>query len=402
MAVEKGLESFEGKDNQVIIAPTASGKSLITAGIAHALDKPTLILQPSKEILEQNYSKLLSYGVDDISMYSASVGTKEISKYTFATIGSIYKLPAVFKHFKHIIVDEADLANNKGKGMYKTFFKGLDKPKILGLTATPYRIVQRFYQEGGHMYYTAMLRLLNHIHPPLFKGFSFRITNKTLFDKKYLAPIEYIYNKDTDIDISKIKINTTGADFDDRAAEEYLLLPDNIRKVVEAIISLDHLPNTLTFCRSIKQARSIGEELAKLGYDSDLVTGKDPDDVREYKISRFRSAKTKTMLNVGVLSVGFDYPGLYGIILGCMTMSLRRYYQWVGRGVRLDPFNPNKVCTVLDCCNNVKRMGRIETIRVAKDQYGRDFVETERGQINDKPLFTFKVNDPNKIQMFSK
>ena len=90
----------------ILVLATGAGKSLVIADICHQLDAPTLILQPSKEILEQNYAKLKSYGVENVSMYSASAGEKKISKYTYATIQSIYKKPELFKDFKYVILDE--------------------------------------------------------------------------------------------------------------------------------------------------------------------------------------------------------------------------------------------------------------------------------------------------------
>ena len=77
------------KTNAIMVLPTGSGKSLIIADIAARLDGHTLVFQPSKEILEQNFKKLCSYGILDCSIYSASFNSKEISRITFATIGSI-------------------------------------------------------------------------------------------------------------------------------------------------------------------------------------------------------------------------------------------------------------------------------------------------------------------------
>ena len=63
--------------------PTGAGKSLVIADIAHRLDGNVLVFQPSKEILEQNYAKLKSYGVEDCSIYSASFNSKEINRMLF-------------------------------------------------------------------------------------------------------------------------------------------------------------------------------------------------------------------------------------------------------------------------------------------------------------------------------
>ena len=67
------------KNNAIMVLPTGAGKSLVIADIASRLEGHTLVFQPSKEILEQNYLKLCSYGVLDCSIYSASFGRKEMS-----------------------------------------------------------------------------------------------------------------------------------------------------------------------------------------------------------------------------------------------------------------------------------------------------------------------------------
>ena len=110
------------KTNAIMVLPTGSGKSLIIADIAARLDGHTLVFQPSKEILEQNFKKLCSYGILDCSIYSASFNSKEISRITFATIGSVKNQPELFTHLKNIIVDECHLVNPK-EGMYKKFFE---------------------------------------------------------------------------------------------------------------------------------------------------------------------------------------------------------------------------------------------------------------------------------------
>lgn len=84
------------KTNAIMVLPTGSGKSLIIADIAARLDGHTLVFQPSKEILEQNFKKLCSYGILDCSIYSSSFNSKEISRITFATIGSVKNHPELF------------------------------------------------------------------------------------------------------------------------------------------------------------------------------------------------------------------------------------------------------------------------------------------------------------------
>lgn len=123
----------------IISASTGSGKSWIAAEIVNRAEVPTLILQPTKEILEQNYEKLLLTGVDPKSVFvcSASAGSWKIGKITLATIGTIYKHADYCQHFKVIVVDEADVVpSERSDSQYLKFFSQLPKTtKIVGLTA---------------------------------------------------------------------------------------------------------------------------------------------------------------------------------------------------------------------------------------------------------------------------
>lgn len=391
MAVDRGIIAINGDKKEIIMGPTGSGKSVIITKLCHKLNDRVLILQPNKEILEQNYQKLVDYGVEDIGIYSDSMKRKDISQYTYATIGSIkdFKL---FSGFRYCLLDEAHQVSPEGK-MYTRFFKYHSGMKVLGLTASPWRLINSYYKnEKGELMYTSMIQMLTRLEHKFFDSICFKITNKTLFDKGYLAPIDYKYP--SLMDFSKIPLNRTGSDFDDAFLEDWLNSPGYVTKLVTAITQYDKdLPNNLIFCKSKKHAIAVSEKLEQFGYESDFVWDDDPR--RDRKIQAFREGRIKRLLNVNVLSLGFDFPGLYGITLGRPTLSLSLYYQQVGRGIRRNPADPHKRCTVIDACGNVRRFGRIETIRVTKNPFhGRDQVETEKGVISGIPFFTMKIVNP--------
>ena len=124
--------------NAIEVLPTGSGKSLVIADIASRLDGHTIVFQPSKEILQQNFDKMCSYGVLDCSVYSASLNTKDINRITFATIGSVMNHMDDFMHFDNIIIDECHYTNANG-GQYEKFINTA-KRKVLGLKETTYRL----------------------------------------------------------------------------------------------------------------------------------------------------------------------------------------------------------------------------------------------------------------------
>lgn len=373
----------------IIQAATGAGKSLIIADICHKLDEPVLVLQPSKELLEQNYAKLKSYGIDDVSIYSASMGQKNVGKYTYATIGSIYKHPELFVHFKYVLIDEAHLVNPKKLGgMYMTFLKAINCRNVCGLTATPYRLQQKWLKAGGELYYTSCLKMINRIHPFFFKKIAFKIETAELIERKYLCPIRYITE---DIELDDLRINSTGADYTPESLDSFWN-DKRLQKLAKVIRHIDdkHSRN-LVFCSSRRQAYRAKAMLDMFDIESAVVTGSTPKAEREELVQVFRDGRLKHLINVGVFTVGFDVPELDCITLARPTMSLALYYQMIGRGVRIDPNNPTKTLSVYDLAGCVERLGRVETIKLAKEEGWKDLVESEVGKMTDTPLFTFQV-----------
>ncbi|MCP4665220.1 MAG: DEAD/DEAH box helicase [Deltaproteobacteria bacterium] len=393
----KALKKFKNKA-EILVLPTGSGKSLIIANICLELKTPTLILQPSKEILEQNYAKLLSYGIKDIGIFSASVGRKEVdNKFTYATIQSIYKNPKQWKHIKNIIIDECHLVNPKKiDSMFIKFFKGIGNPKIIGLTATPYRIVQRYTKEGNDLFYESNLVPINRIHPFFFSNIAYKIQNKELFDRNFLCKIKYRY-RNNGFNGDLIKKNTTGADFNKEALEKYMNSNKQIANVCQAVNDYNsYVKHILIFNTSIKSAENTKKKLNEIfGIESEVITGKDNKKTREKKLNDFRNGKIKILLNVGVLTIGYDFPELDCIILARPTRSLALYYQILGRGIRIS--KGKEFCAVIDCTDTVERLGRIETIFVGTEADGfKTAIYTEVGMLSMKRLFKWKITKKEK------
>jgi DNA repair protein RadD len=392
-AVDKILWHFENYNKPFVVqAATGAGKSLIIADVCHSIDSPVLILQPSKELLEQNYSKLKSYGIDDIAIYSASMKTKEIGKYTYATIGSIYKKPELFAHFKYVIIDECHQVNPKNLGgMYTTFLNAIGCTNVCGLTATPYRLQQKYFNENGQLYYTSHLKMINRIHPFFWKNIIYKIETQELIEKGYLCPIKY---RGDDIDWDQLEVNTTGADFTSESMEKFWN-DARLEKLAKTIQFIDkHCTRNLVFCSSLRAADRAQQLLTALGVQAHVVSSKTDSRARSELVDGFKKGDYKHLINVGVFTTGFDVPELDSIVLARPTMSLALYYQMVGRGVRIDPANPSKILRVFDLAGCVTKLGRVETIRLDKDpppnQY-KDRVVSEVGEMTERPLFKFRV-----------
>lgn len=376
-----------------------SGKSLVIAGIAHQLNEPTLILQPSLELLVQNYEKMQSFGIDDVKIYSASAGVKEIGQYVMATIGSIYKKPELFKQFKHIIMDECHLYDSKNvTGMLSSFIKAIGCNSVCGLTATPYRIVQKYTKdEHNNLFYTAHLKCITRIYPFFFRSIDYKIETQELIDMGYLSPVKYyVDNPDT----SRLKLNSTGRDFTDESMNKFWD-DTKLRRIAQAVEYADkHHKCSLTFCSSILQANRAVSLVRGLGVACEVIDGKTPKKERERLVGAYKRLEIKHLFNVGVFTTGFDAPMLDCIILARPTMSLALHYQIVGRGVRLDPTNKDKVLSVYDLCGTTRRLGKVESIRVQTEKGGfRDEVWSNGVRMDEQPLFRWLVkNIPKNVR----
>src|SRR5699024_2991031 len=98
-AIDKMVEFVNSKTTKkgIFVYPTSFGKSIVIANVASMFpDKYFINIVPKKELLEQNYEKYTSYGYKG-SVCSASLGSNEISKVTFATIGTLKKHLDFFK-----------------------------------------------------------------------------------------------------------------------------------------------------------------------------------------------------------------------------------------------------------------------------------------------------------------
>ena len=357
------------KTNAIMVLPTGSGKSLIIADIAARLDGHTLVFQPSKEILEQNFKKLCSYGILDCSIYSASFNSKEISRITFATIGSVKNHPELFTHFKNIIVDECHLVNPK-EGMYKDFFEAV-KCKVLGLTATPYRL-------SSSRDFGSMLKFITRTKPHVFSEVIYHVQVSTLLDMGYLAKLNY-YPMDKELkkyngnEFKKcnLKRNSTGADYTDRSVQKEYERIDFYSYIVHIVQRLMNpkaggkRKGILVFTRFLKEA----ERLTMSIPGCVIVSGDTPKKERERILEMFKVGEIPVVANVGVLTTGFDYPELDTVVMARPTMSLAMYYQIVGRCIR--PHKDKEAAWFVDLCGNINRFGEVSDLHLKDTGNGK-------------------------------
>jgi DNA repair protein RadD len=301
---QAAVQAAQSKHNGVLVEPTGSGKSLVIAALARNTEGETLVLQPTKEILEQNVDKMHAFGEYDIGIYSASCSRKDIGRVTFATIGSVYRKPELFGRCSLVIVDECHLVNAK-QGMYEMFLGTLDLPTI-GLTATPYRL--RHYRNSFNAYAEGELvaesRVITRTRPRVFSTIKHVTQVADLFRTGYLCPLRYAV--DAAYNADEIQGNSTGQGYDDHALISYNQMRELPRKIAEAAAA-SPAKHILAFTIFRSETEKAMEQMSRLGVTCAEVCGETPKKERERLLAAFRAGNVRCVVNVGVLTTGFDW-----------------------------------------------------------------------------------------------
>ena len=352
-AVEAVYRHLRAKDNNpVVVIPTGGGKTPVLATIIRDAigqwNGRVLLLTHVKELLTQAEEKLrLIAGDIDLGLYSAGLGRKEPDhKCVLAGIQSAYRAAGALGRFDLVIVDEAHMIPPDGTGMYRTLLADLKETnpilRVIGLTATPYRTT------------TGMIctpdGILNEI--------CYEISVKSLIESKYLCPLS-THVAESEVETDHIKIRN--GEFDAEEVEKAMRKGDNVARACEEIkraTSARH--SVLIFCSGLTHAAEVLAALKRLGVRAEGVFGDTLPAFREQYIREFKEGKLKYLVNVGVLTTGFDAPNIDCVAMLRPTCSPGLYYQMVGRGLRLSETKED--CLVLDFAGNAMRHGPIDTL----------------------------------------
>jgi DNA repair protein RadD len=329
------------------IAPTGAGKSLYIAAIANEVDFPIIVLQPSKELLKQNYDKYISYG-NEASIYSASAKKRELGHVTFATIGSIIKEVEQIKTMgvKLVLIDEAHL-QTKHSSLTAKFIKGIGVTKVIGFTATPIELRASMYG--------AFLMMITDSRKNIFNKIIHVTQIKEVVEQNYWAKIKYEEYK---VDKKDLVLNSTGADYTENSLRKFFQANNLHEKVLAQVERLraQGRKSILLFMPSIHEA----EAICKIIDGCYAVSSNTPQTERDEIVTKFKNKEIDVVANVNILSVGFDHPELDAIIMLRPTQSFAIYYQQAGRGVR--PHPNKKDLLIIDLSGNIKEFGTLENI----------------------------------------
>lgn len=368
--INKAIQFFTEKKPKpsLIVLPTAWGKSILTAFVAKNSNDKMIVLQPSKELLEQNYLKYCSLCGDfalNAGIYSASFGRKDIAHITYATIGSIKSLGAKFKSlgFTKMLIDEAHLYPREANSMLGRFLKESGITHVLGITATPVKLQTNRDKDGQNFSKLVMLTSRSK-KGNFFKDIIHVGQVAEMVRLGFWSPLQY---ETAGFDSSLLVFNSSKSEYTEESVQRAYDANGGSEQIVQALDRHSDRRHILVFVPSVEDAITLSKKYP----NSAVIYGEMDKTERSQVIARFRAGEIRVIFNVRVLSTGFDYTGIDCIVLGVSTASIALYYQIIGRATRIDPEKTDAL--IVDLGGNVERFGRVEDITFEQSKMWRMF-----------------------------
>ncbi len=345
-AVDNTLAYFRKKRQPaVIVLPTGAGKSLVIAELAKVAKGRVLVLAHVKELVEQNHAKYESYELK-AGIFSAGLNRKDnTNKVIFGSIQSVARAEdSFFEDFSLLIIDECHRVNSENDTQYSDVIKKLKRGNeqlcTLGLTATPYRLGVGWIYEFNHK------GIIQTTEKRFFKQCVYELPLEYMIRNHYLTPPVKVDIPVTSYDFSEL--TDTGRMYSTTQVEELVkkqkrLTPLIIKNIIDITESY-HRKGVMIFSSTVRHAEEILSYLPK--EDSRIILGDTENAERDIIIKDFKNKRFKYLVNVSVLTTGFDAPHVDVIAILRPTESVSLYQQIIGRGLRLD--TDKKDCFVLD------------------------------------------------------
>ena len=327
-------EAFGHHRSVMVQMPTGTGKTVVLASLVSQLkNENVLIVAHRRELIEQIKATIKRLNMEDRNITVESIQT--ISRHL--TSNGVATPPAGGQGgFSLVVIDEAHHALAK---TYKMMWETWPDAKFLGLTATPCRLNGKGFTD-------------------LFEVLLSSLTVPEFIKKGVLAPFDYVTINEGSSQQQLIdSLTKRGADGDYQVKEmnEVLNKRPSIEQLYNCYTQFAKKKKGIIYAVSIEHARSIAEYYESKGIKAVAISAKTPAKERAGGLDDFRKGKIQTLVNVDIFSEGFDCPDVEFIQLARPTLSLAKYLQMVGRGLR--PHKKKECCVILDNVGLVRLFG---------------------------------------------
>ena len=326
-------EAFDTQRSVMVQMPTGTGKTVVLTSLVIKILKDErskgrsgriLIVAHRRELIEQIKATIKRMGLN-ANNHSSLINNQSITVESIQTISrridTLDFTPAL------VVIDEAHHALAK---TYKMMWDTWPDAKFLGLTATPCRLNGKGFTD-------------------LFNVLVQSWDIPTFIKEKWLATYDFVSIKadsHTQQLIGSLKKRGADGDYQVKEMDAVLNKRPSIERLYKSFMDYAHNRKGFVYAINIDHARSIADYYQSQGISAVAIDSHTPVKERERLISSFRSGELQVLVNVDIFSEGFDCPDVEFIQLARPTLSLAKYLQMVGRGLR--PSKGKKNCMIID------------------------------------------------------
>lgn len=349
---------YENKEGHpLVIMPTGTGKGLTIAELIRRIIQtwPTqriMLLTHSKELVRQDEEEILAlWPAAPVGVFSAGLKRKEAT--LPITVGGVKSVANVIEYWDKVdllFVDEAHMISPKAATTYKRVIAILTQKnprlRVIGFTATGYRMGQGKLIEEGGLFTHECYNIAD------IKGF------ERLLSEKHLSPLIPKRTKER-LDVGNVGIQN--GDFVKGALEAAVNVDDvNERAIYETLELAEHRRHWLLFASGTSHADNIAAIINRYGINCAAVHTKKPIEYNNEMIAAFRKGELRALVNMNMLTIGFNYRPIDFIGMYRPTLSTSLWVQMLGRGTRSSEETGKTDCLVADFAQNAQRLGPID------------------------------------------
>ena len=349
--IERIETAFKSYRSVMVQMPTGTGKTILLAEVVKS-EKLKASEEKSEKIKGKNPCVWIVVHRRELVEQIKETLAKQLDSSLFTFPSSltprVFSIQWLSRHYHElderpslIIIDEAHHAVAR---TYKEVMDAYPEAKKLGLTATPCRLNRKGFTD---------------LFDVLLQSWSY---NKFIADG-WLSLYDYMSVKADSLDQQMVfGLTKRGADgdFSLREMSEKLDVRPSIERLCDTVMRYAPDKKGIVYAIDIKHAEHIAEYYRERGLNAVAISSKTPAEERKYIIERFRNSNDslkntncqvldspiRILVNVDLFGEGFDCPDVEFIQLARPTLSLSKYLQQVGRGMRV--YEGKRYCLILD------------------------------------------------------
>lgn len=364
------------------LEPTGVGKSVqiamkVDGVLQYAPQARILMLTHSKELVEQNYEKIVGMTNHDVGLWSSGLGKADYhAQVVYAGIQTVANNPQMLGRRDLIIVDEAHRVSPDASTEYQHVSRYIESmnpnASWIGYTATDYRLGQGLLTDQWYD------RKLKDFVEPFWKDVIIDMTTTEEFNwfigQGYL---KRLVPRPTNAEIDVSTLRKRSGEYVSSDVEKITNTSEKISAICDEICDIGFDRRSwMVFAAGNANSDLICAELKSRGVSCVSITDKTPKEVRRQALKDYKAYKIRCIVNNNILTTGFDHAGLDLIAVVRVTASTQLWVQMLGRGTRpvfvegfdlttqegrLSSIAASGIhnCVVLDFAGNSKRLGAI-------------------------------------------